>query len=1262
MDNQQAMNFSRLNSVRLVVDLQACQTVGSAQRGVGRYSQSLFGGIAKEAASTDVRAVLSSALTHEPSLSAILPTSILRLPGLPDWPTPRSYRAGHQDDLDSLAYSAMVAAFKPDVLHVSHSFEGFNERVALPAPGALGPAQVLSATLYDLIPLVFQDHYFQNEEFRKWYLNRLGWLRKADLLLAISESSRQDAINHLGINPDRIVTVHGGVGAHFSVAADRNTLKESLVARYRLKQRFVLYTGGDDHRKNLAGAIRGFAQVPSRLRTDCQLVLVCAMDQHRRETYMDIARVAGLQETDVVITGYVPEDDLLAFYQTCDVFVFPSLYEGLGLPVLEAMACGAPVIGGNNSSIRELIGRGDALFDSASASSIAAVMAKALTDTPFRDELGRFGLDKVKQFSWERTTGLALAAFSDALERKQVAGVNAAVSGWVPRKRLAMLSPLPPCRSGIADYNARFLPFLARHFDIDLYVNDYEVLDDTLTSAFPILPVSGFDQAASNYDVILYEFGNSEFHIHMLPLLDKYPGVVGMHDAYLSGMFGYLEYFLNDSGSYAREMIRSHGPLARRHFAPLMADPDPNLATMVGLPGTKYVLDRAIGVISHSAFNLDISRSFYPEGWAAPYRTIPQMVPLPVPWPKSRLAEERGSLGFGPDDVVIATFGHVVWTKWGDRLLQAFLHSDCASNARIHLLYVGELAKDAFGESLLKAITDSGLQERIQITGFLPQDGFEKYLRVCDVAIQLRTKSRGGTPKGVLDCLAHGVPVIVNDDASYRDYPPDVVVKLPANPTIEQIASVLDDISGDKTGRTRLTDAGRAYVSAHNDPAQCAAQYAAALLDFAERQALAQPESAIPGLARHIAICNDPSAATTMASDWLAAIPVPQFRRPRIVIDVSMIVGIDLLTGIQRVVREIVIGLYCSPTPGFEPVAVALQGGELRVATAWLDSMGLISAQEKAASTGEAPPVALQPGDILFMLDSSWARYREFFPHFEIARSLQVPIYTVVYDLLPILLPPGNIVDGGKEWFTDWVNTAIASSDGIICISRAVATDIQNHMASLEGLARRPRVGYWHLGSDVDPRKSEGPISKAVLAMAGRPYLLMVGTIEPRKSHAAALDIMESLWKDGCELALCIAGKEGWMVTALLERLRSHELRGIKLFLFEGPTDAEVNMLYEQASALLFLSKGEGFGLPLVEAANHGTPIICSDLPVFREIAGDYATYVDHNDVGSAKSDIAEWWNKRKAGVEFPTAAMPRFTWEQSCAALLEVLFGKKWI
>ena len=1247
-------------SRRFLFDVQACQTASSAHRGVGRYSAALAEQVLSTVNGDDVQLLVSASFVMPDTYFQRHRHRYLALPALPAWDTQAGHLGGELDALDAVAYQSVATGCNADVLHLSHVFEGWGERVALPDFGLKSPGQVYSATLYDLIPLRFQEHYFQNLQFKRWYLSRLQWIRRADCLLAISEASRRDAIELLGIAPERIVTIYGGVGAHFQPASvaqqSSGATFTALRERLGILGRYVLYTGGDDYRKNIEGALRGFAALPDKVRQGVQFVIVCAMDDARKEMYRAMGRKAGLATREMVFTGFVSEADLVQLYQACALFVFPSLYEGLGLPVLEAMGCGAPVIASNSSSISELIALPEATFDPSKPSDIGQSMHRVLTDNAFASTLRSHGRARAQSYSWQRSATLAVEALTECSNRVHHAGVQVALSGWLPRRRLAVFSPLPPCRSGIADYNSRFLPFLARHFDIDLYVDGYVISDDAVAASYRVFNATDFAAAASAYDVVLYEFGNSEFHEHMLPLVKQYPGVVGLHDAYLSGLIGYLDFYQGDTGRYPAEMLAAHGPLARHYYAPIRACADPNAGSMINLPCIKSVLDASIGVISHSPFNLAMAARFHPEGWWAPFRVIPQMVSRPEPLTADARTRLRKALGFGANDIIICSFGNITWTKWGDRLVDAFAGvASLRDNARVHLVFAGELAADAFGHALNKAIKKFNLGKRIRITGYLSETDYEQYLYAADVAIQLRTKSRGGAPKGVLDCLAYGIPVVVNNDASYRDYPDDVVTKLSSDPTLADISQALTALTQDASRRRTLADVGVAYVRAHHDPELCAAKYAAAIEEFRVRTETAARPCLVQSFAPHIAGLPDSKMGVQLASGWLDQRTVRKHQRRRLLIDVSHIAMHDHETGIQRVVREIVCKLYCATVAGFDPVAVELKEGRLVRATGWLVARGLLMAVEQGRP--DEPIDSFRRDDTLLMLDSSWARYTEFFGVFDSIQALGGRVVTAVYDLLPMKLPAGNFVEGGKEWFEAWFSLAALRSDGLVCISGAVANDVKDWIEQNQArlaIKRTPFVCHWHLGSDFAAITPEKTASAEVQAMKAAPYLLMVGTVEPRKSHAIALAAFERLWQRGETLALCIVGKEGWMVAELMGRIRSHPELGRRLFFFDHATDADVTTLYASATGLLLLSKGEGFGLPLIEAAQFGTPIICSDIPVFREIASNFAEYVNHDDPEILASQLADWARTLAANRVKRTSEMPRLSWQDSAHQLLE--------
>jgi glycosyltransferase involved in cell wall biosynthesis len=175
----------------------------------------------------------------------------------------------------------------------------------------------------------------------------------------------------------------------------------------------------------------------------------------------------------------------------------------------------------------------------------------------------------------------------------------------------------------------------------------------------------------------------------------------------------------------------------------------------------------------------------------------------------------------------------------------------------------------------------------------------------------------------------------------------------------------------------------------------------------------------------------------------------------------------------------------------------------------------------------------------------------------------------------------------------------------------------------------------------------------------------MVGTVEPRKGHHQALLAMEHLWAAGENLGLVICGRQGWMVDSIAKRLRSHRELGRRLFWMDQTTDEALMELYSIASGILMASEGEGFGLPLVEAACHGLPIITRDLAVFREVAGEHAFYFSSTDSTHLAGAIRSWLELYRRAEHPKSSMIPRLTWQQSAQQLLQVALAetayKRW-
>jgi glycosyltransferase involved in cell wall biosynthesis len=832
--------------MRIVIDLQAAQSPGSRVRGIGRYSLALAEAMAKLAAGEhEIWIALNHAVADaiEPLRARFAPwvgeqrvVVWESLPGVPG----ADADARQRRTAAELLRERFLAQLAPDIVHVSSLFEGWSDDTVTSVGRLPGdPLQVV--TLYDLIPYVRRETYLGDQRVRSWYMEKIRHLSSADLLLAISDFTRQEAIDVLALPPSRVINISGACDQVFHRLGEheRRRIEARVRSRHRLAGNFVLYTGGFDDRKNIDGLIRAFAALPPELRIGRQLAIIGHGPMAEVERLRTIATESGLGAGDVVFTGYVDDADLCALYNFCDLYVFPSFHEGFGLPVLEAMACGAPVIGSRTTSLVEVIGFEAAMFDPASCESMTGLIRDCLENEGFREELRRHAEVQVARFSWNASAERALTG-----------------------------------------------------------------------------------------------------------------------------------------------MIAARGSAVR----------------------TKPVR--------------------------------------------------------------------------------------------------GDAALEATAVAMAQLI-----------------DGDDEYAR------------------------------------------------------------------------------------------------------------LRRP------LARALAL-NHRSAD----------------RMRRLFVDVTMLADVDVGTGIQRVVRNILRELLSAPPEGFEIAPVRL-----------IPTVGYVHARAFAARFAGLPegpdsPIDPHAGDLVLGLDLIAHLLPDNQTYFTWLRERGVALWFVIYDLLPVLRPE-YFPPGGLGVFQRWYHAVGEVADGVLCISRAVAEELAEWYDQIQPTRLRSlRIGHFHLGADLQREAGDPAVAPAAL----RDYrtFLMVGTVERRKGHAQVLAAFERLWSRGIDVRLVIVGKQGWLVDELVSRLRLYAEDSGRVVWLEHASDRELLDLYASASALLMASEGEGFGLPLIEAAQHGVPLIARDLPVFREVAGNGAFYFEGDDADALADAIEQWLVLRAQDRHPKPGDISWLTWSQSAACLRDVMLG----
>ena len=405
--------------MKFLVDLFPCQT-NTRYRGIGRYILSLLREMVQLRGSNEIYALADIQLSEifeelRQEFSGLLPTGSF-LPYHSGFANSTTYNSETHKRIANTLIRQAYQALSPDVVLTPSPFE-MELHGVIPGPNGQGRNYKQVGILYDLIPTIFHEQYLDgNSEYNKKYTDVVATLPNYDLLLAISEATRQDATKILGIKPEKIVNISGAVSSCFRKLGLSQAEIISYMDKFGIKRPFVLYIGGNNFRKNMEGALSAFAQLSPQLIANHQFVVNDVGDE---AAFRSKARSLGLSDEDLVITGYTSDEDLIALYNLCKVFIFPSLYEGFGLPLLEAMACGAPIIASNNSSIPEVVGRSDVLFDVSDHQEVTKVLTHVLTDDAFRNELSEFGLERVNQFSWKETARQAWAAIETVQEDKK---------------------------------------------------------------------------------------------------------------------------------------------------------------------------------------------------------------------------------------------------------------------------------------------------------------------------------------------------------------------------------------------------------------------------------------------------------------------------------------------------------------------------------------------------------------------------------------------------------------------------------------------------------------------------------------------------------------------------------------------------------------------------------------------------------------------------------------------------------------------------
>jgi glycosyltransferase involved in cell wall biosynthesis len=1208
--------------MRIVIDMQGAQTE-SRFRGIGRYTMSLAQAIVRNRGDHEIILALSGLFpsTIEPIRAAfddLLPQENIRI-----WYTPGPVREcdpANRWRRKAAEYirEAFLASLRPDVVYIPSLFEGYGDD-AVTSIGLFAPQIPTVVTVHDLIPLLNPETYLQhNPSYAQHYQRKIEHLKNANWWLAVSESAGRECRDALGLSAELMSTTYEGCDAVFQPLEISKSETQQVLKRFRITQPFILYAGGADERKNLPRLIQAFAALPVHLRAGHQLLLAGKMPEGNIAELNSLAKIAGLRPDELCFTGYVTDDELVQLYNLCELFVFPSWHEGFGLPALEAMACGAPVIGANTSSLPEVIGLAAALFDPLDVAAIASRMAQALENDAFRASLREHGLQQARRFSWDETAKRAIAAWESLTARREntngyldrsLAGnrLIQAIAQHIPSSKSVPLTNLAAClaQNQSTGIERQLLLDVSELAQRDSATGVQRVVRSYLNwllleppAGFRVEPVYATQAEGYRYarcfsqGFLGHEAEQSIDHPVQWQRGDIFFGLDMQHHVQLAHSAFYRQ--LRRDGVTVKFLVYDLLPI--------------QLAGLFNDANAKELHEQWLTMIATTDGAICISKATADafDHWIAEH-AIPSASTFQMSWvhigadiegshPSQGLPAQATkvleAIRSRPTFLCVSTLE----PRKGQQQIVDALQLLWSEGLDANLVLVGQQGWKV--EALARTLHNHPEQgQRLFWLQGISDEYLEKIYAssTCLIAASINE----GFGLSLIEAARHGIPIVARDIPVFREVAGDCAFYFTGDSPHELAMSL------------------KVWLGLHQEG-------------------------------------HHPKSDQLHWSTWQAsaeklkvALVQENYPRRQLLLDISELVQRDARSGIQRVVRSILREWLAHPLFGYrvEPVYATVDQGyryARRFTAAFLGCPdGLL--QDEA--------IEQAPGDVFFGLDLQPQVVTAQQAFYQALRQQGVQVRFAVYDLLCVLLP-AHFLPGSAEGFTPWLEV-VAESDGAICISKAVADELTAWVKKNCPVRQRPfTIDWFHLGADVDssaPTQGLPADADTVLdRLRSRTTFVTVGTLEPRKAHVQVLEAFEQLWGKGQDVNLVIVGKQGWMVESLVDRLQSHPELNKRLLWLEGISDEYLERVYAASTCLIAASYGEGFGLPLIEAAQHQLPIIARDIPVFREVAGAYAYYFDD----ALTNAIETWLALHETGQHPKSNTMPWLTWKESAQLL----------
>lgn len=747
-----------MNKNRLYIDCQVFQTP-AWDRGMGRYVRSLLQSLYPLSKQTDYKLIFSSNLPkNDTALAAVTAicsgAEIITL----DLQTTRKSTYKNAAAHNKTLLDDYVAAHPSDGRTLFMIPCLFQEPTA-----SVFPTGVETSLLYyDAIPLLYFHRYLNAINYDN-YLERHKTLFAADKIFTISQTIADDLAVYYGMTYDQkhIVNIDG--------ACIEGMLDEfKKPSRDELPEKYILFPTSDDIRKNNRAALQAFNQLRTLTGKDYKLVVTSKFDEARKKALALLAK-------NVIFTGNVNDAELAWLYKNAEAVLFTSEYEGLGLPVLEAVKMGKKVVCSNIPVFREISEEAFYLFDPLDTGDITHKLYQALHGDDWHAKQKLYNAINQK-YTWRRSAKIMHDALGEELVPKTIAS----------KPKLAVLAPAPDGYSAVGKVVQELHFATSQHFDVDYYFENRKekppvhVRPNYLKHLAPCFNAEAFNaQTYRDYDAVVYHVGNSEYCFYSIINALHLPGIAIVHDTVLSDAFG--------------EMVRLGYMLPQRLQA------EARLDALTGTKKTGFItslVNNQIATVVHSDYARKAIAPLLEDGGQVVRAELPSAVPV-----QNVQSQQR-------EVVHVGLAGVLAGRKGLDIIKNLAQDEALADNVMFHI----------FGFSFVdpKAVEELKSYKNVRLSTDLSDLEYQTQLLNLDILVNYRTHYRGETSLTVLEAMRYGCVAIVNAELGwFAELPDKAVVKVK---DAAEIQHKIVWLTGAADERKRIGTAAKEYVAKHHAP------------------------------------------------------------------------------------------------------------------------------------------------------------------------------------------------------------------------------------------------------------------------------------------------------------------------------------------------------------------------------------------------------------------------------------------------------------